>query len=525
MAPGEEYWFLPLFGIYNDKKPGQIRVVFDSSAKYHGLSLNDILLSGPDLTNSLLGILLRFRLEAIAVTADIEQMFHNFQVHRDHRNFLRFFWYRDNNPNLDLIEYRMTVHVFGNTPSPAVATYGLRKSVEEADHDVRGFVNHDFYVDDGLKSFVDDRTAISILKRTQTALLEGGNLHLHKIAFNSKSVLTSFPPDDLAKGLKNIDLTSVSAPLQSSLGLIWDIISDSFTFKVSDAEKPFTRHGVLSTVHSLYDPTGFIAPIILQGRMFLREITSQGYDWDENLPDYYLDRWVSWTNSLSELERLNIPRMYCDTSISQASKVEMHIFADASKEAIAAVAYLKVYDTNNSSRVCFLLGKSKVAPLHGHTIPRLELCAAVMATEIFECVSENLNIIPNSVQFYTDSKVVLGYINNEKRRFYIYVSNRVDRIRRLSCPSQWKYVPSDSNPADLGTRGIPICELQDSAWLCGPSFLQSDTDCCQEDFPLITPEHDNEIRPQANVIKTATVSSNQSSILARLENPIVGRNC
>ena len=108
----------------------QIRGVFDSSAEYQGVSLNGVLLSGPNLTNSLLGILLRFRKNAIAVSADIEQMFYSFLVSPEHRDYLRFLWYQDNDPNKELIEYRMKAHVFGNSPSPAVATYGLRKCVE-----------------------------------------------------------------------------------------------------------------------------------------------------------------------------------------------------------------------------------------------------------------------------------------------------------------------------------------------------------------------------------------------------------
>ena len=72
-------------------------------------------------------------------------MFHNFRVRRDHHNILRFFWFRDNNLNLDFIEYKMTVHVFGNTVlSPAVSTYGLHKSVEQTDQDICDFVNHNF---------------------------------------------------------------------------------------------------------------------------------------------------------------------------------------------------------------------------------------------------------------------------------------------------------------------------------------------------------------------------------------------
>ena len=132
-----ECWYLPLFAVYHPKKPGSIRCVFDSSAKFEGVSLNDVLLTGPDLVNSLLGILLRFRQYPIAVTADIEQMFYRFSVPEKHRDYLRFMWYRDNDPSNELIEYRMTRHVFGNSPSPAVATFGLRKCVATADEDVK----------------------------------------------------------------------------------------------------------------------------------------------------------------------------------------------------------------------------------------------------------------------------------------------------------------------------------------------------------------------------------------------------
>ncbi|MEW8339513.1 MAG: hypothetical protein AB2708_06655, partial [Candidatus Thiodiazotropha taylori] len=118
LRPGEECWYLPIFGVYHPQKPDQIRGVFDSSAKYQNISLNSVLLRGPDLTNSLLGILIRFRREPVAITADIEQMFYCFLVEERHRNFLRFFWYAHNDPSKQLIEYRMQVQVFGNSPSP-----------------------------------------------------------------------------------------------------------------------------------------------------------------------------------------------------------------------------------------------------------------------------------------------------------------------------------------------------------------------------------------------------------------------
>ena len=92
----EECWYLPLFGIYHPKKGDQIRCVFDASSKYEDVLLNDVLLSGPDLVNSLLAVLLRFRKERVAVTADIQQMCYCFTVREDHRNLLKFLWYRDN---------------------------------------------------------------------------------------------------------------------------------------------------------------------------------------------------------------------------------------------------------------------------------------------------------------------------------------------------------------------------------------------------------------------------------------------
>ena len=201
-ANKQECWYLPLFGVYNSKKPGQKRGVFDSSAVYQGVSLNDVLMSNPDMTNSLLGILMRFRKNAVAVSADVKQMFYRFKVHPDHRDFLRFFWYKNNDLNSSLIEYRMTVHVFGNCASPAIATLGLQKAVHTADDEVKDFVARDFYVDDALTFKPTAQQAITLLKITQKTLADGGNVRLHKVASNSLEVLKAFPAEDLGGILK-----------------------------------------------------------------------------------------------------------------------------------------------------------------------------------------------------------------------------------------------------------------------------------------------------------------------------------
>ena len=241
-------------------------MVFDSSAQYEGVSLNDVLLTGPDLNNTLLGVLIRYRKESIAVTADIQQMFHSFLVREEDRHFLRFLWFKDNDLNQDIIEYRMRVHVFGNSPSPAVSIYGLKRSAQDGEAefgmDVKQFIERDFYVDDGLKSLPSEEAAISLLKRAQE-ILACSNLRLHKIASNSSEVMSAFPSQDYTSNLKDLELSKDTLPMQRSLGLNWHLQTDTFTFQVSDEDKPFTRRGVLSTVNSLNDPLGFVAPVTI----------------------------------------------------------------------------------------------------------------------------------------------------------------------------------------------------------------------------------------------------------------------
>ncbi|VDI56381.1 Hypothetical predicted protein [Mytilus galloprovincialis] len=169
------------------------------------------------------------------------------------------------------------------------------------------------------------------------------------------------------------------------------------------------------------------------------------------------------------------------------------------KKAVAAVAYIRTTEKDGSTHLGFVLGKAKVAPKHGHTIPRLELCAAVLAVELYETICEELKTEFQQVQFFTDSKVELGYIHNETKRFYLYVGNRVDRIRRSTKPEQWSYVPTLQNPADDASRSIRPEKLNQSQWLIGPTqFLCKkntiDSETEGDEFPLILPEEDRDVR-------------------------------
>lgn len=516
LEPGKEHWYLPTFGVYHPKKPGQIRVVFDSSAECEGTSLNDVLLSGPDLNNSLLGVLLRFRKDPVAVTADVQQMFYCFVVRSDHRDYLRYLWYEDNDLSKRVVEYRMKVHVFGNTPSPAIAIYCMRRAAErgEAEYgtDTRQFVERQFYVDDGLTSVATPEQAIDLITRTKQMLAES-NLRLHKVASNSEQVMEALPEQDRSKELKDLELGVDPLPLQRSLGLSWNLEMDSFTFLVSQEKKPYTRRGILSTVNSLYDPLGFVAPVVMQGKALVRELsTEQG--WDTPLVPEKETQWNMWRDSLKALEDLLIKRCYVPVLLTSTQRRELCIFSDASTVAIGAVAYLRAIDPDDKPHVGFVMGKSRLAPRPAHTIPRLELCAAVLAVQVYELIRDEMDIDVDAVRFFTDSRIVLGYIHNSSRRFYVYVSNRVTRIRQSTHPDQWSYVPTDLNPADHATRFMPAEELQQSSWFSGPCFLTREiTEEILEPnaFTLVEPEADAEIRPEVAVLATRALDAHLGS--------------
>lgn len=135
-------------------------------------------------------------------------------------------------------------------------------------------------------------------------------------------------------------------------------------------EKPFTKRGVLSTLHSIFYPLGFVAPLILLGRMIFRELMDLSCDWDEPLPVETEKRWTEWKNSASDLSLLKIPRMFTYIPFNEAIRTELHVYSDASEQAVAAAQYLKVFRTDDEYEFGFVFGKSKLSPRHGHTVPR-----------------------------------------------------------------------------------------------------------------------------------------------------------
>ena len=471
----DQEWYLPHHGVLHPKKK-KLRVVFDCSASYKGSSLNDNLLTGPNLINNLTGVFARFRSGNIAFSCDVEKMFHQFVVDEKDRKFLKFLWWKNGDLTTEPVTYRMNVHLFGAASSPGCANFGLKYLAREneASHpEAAKFIKDNFYVDDGLASLDSEEKAIELIK-TATEICSAGGLRLHKFASNNATVLNSIPLSERSEincGVKNVSLSTPDMENERTLGMEWSVEKDTLHFSNIDTTAPNTRRGLLSTVGSLYDPMGLIAPYVLKGKSILQEACNKSSKWDEPIEGDTLKRWVNWKEELDEIGKITVNRCYRPPGFGKSVNTQLHHFSDASQTGYGMCSYLRFVNEKGDVHCSLVVGKARVAPMKAVSIPRLELTAALVSAEIGKKIKNELNMDIDEEFFWTDSKVVLGYINNDVKRFHVFVANRVQRIKDLTSPSQWRYVSTHENPADHASRGLTITQLIASNWFPGPQWL------------------------------------------------------
>ena len=211
--------YIPHHAVFNINKPSKLRVVFDAAAKYRGTSQNENLLKGPHLLSSLIGIILRFRINEFAVMGDIEQMFHQVNVPTTDRDALRFLW-RDNVEH-PVEDYIMNVHLFGKKNSPCCSQWALKQTVLEkgCKYPLRtsdAILEH-FYVDDYLHSFISEQEAIDTVYKIRELLLSHG-FNLKKFLSNSHKILKSLSNSIFSPKLVDLDLDKI--PLERALGIL-----------------------------------------------------------------------------------------------------------------------------------------------------------------------------------------------------------------------------------------------------------------------------------------------------------------
>lgn len=498
-------YFLPHHGVLKESSSTtKLRTVFDASSKTStNVSLNDILLTGSKLQMNIFDVLFHFRRHNIVFTCDIRQMYRQIRIHPEDQRFQLIFWRSDS--SVPLSAFFLETVTFGMNCSPFLALRTLRqlahdeyKSFPEA----TAVIQNHTYVDDVIAGHEDEEKA-QILQTQLIALLQKGGFELRKWTSNSPRLLGSFPSNhhEVPKFLQSSD-----QPFFSILGLYWSPSRDFFSFNFHLENLPSTtKRNVLSLIAKIsYDPCGFLSPVTMWAKIFMQLLWAKGFTWDEPLPLGLVETWTSFVAQLHNLSEIKIPR---SLQISNSQLTQLHGFCDASESGYSAIVYLRCSSDNEPVQVRQLISKTRVAPLKRVSLPRLELCGShLLAKLIAYCLS--LLGPPykiDQIYAWSDSTIVLSWIQTPPYRLKTYVANRVSEIQE-SVPSHlWHHVNTHFNPSDCASRGLmPNTLKEHSLWWQGPQWLKEPVSSWPlHSFTPIKEEHLEETKPQGPTVLTS----------------------
>lgn len=368
---GSSHYFLPHHGVFRENNSTtKLRVVFDASAATsNGKSLNNIQQIGPKLQNDIFAILLRFRQHKYVGCADVEKMFRQVLIQSDMRDLQLILWREKSTEPLRI--FQLNTVTYGTASAPYLSMRCIRQLAQECCDDViADVINNDFFVDDLITGHDDPDILFDICKRT-SQVLKSGCFPLRKWTFNYDVTTT------MSK-----ELTVGEHTQNKTLGIGWMNNEDELYFTTSLKpidSPPLTKRIMLSIISQIYDPLGLLAPGVIISKVLLQGLWLCKIGWDDPVPYDVIEDWNKFIKSLPSLTALRIPRF---VRSEHCQHTELHIFSDASKIAYGACAYIRTYNDDSEVTVKLLCAKSKVAPLNTLSIPRLELCGALIGAKL-----------------------------------------------------------------------------------------------------------------------------------------------
>ncbi|XP_063388444.1 uncharacterized protein LOC134674335 isoform X2 [Cydia fagiglandana] len=463
-------YILPHHGVVRETSlTTKLRVVFDGSAvTTSGLSFNQIQMVGPTVQDDLISILIRLRQHKFIATADVAKMYRMVNVNSEQQELQQILWRFEPQEKLKL--YKLKTITYGTSSAPYLATRCLKQlGLECHDKIVSDIIQHDFYVDDLITgaSTADELIAIcqGVIKQ-----LQQGQFYLRKWYSNHPNIINNIINENTSDGLFNLSHNEYS----KTLGLLWACKEDKLLYSVDiKTNNHVSKRTILSIISQVFDPLGLINPCVLTAKIILQKLWASKISWDEVVPSDIYDAWCKFVNSLSAINNIRIPRcVVCDCP----AFIEIVAFGDASTHAYSACVYLKSVDKDGHASVHLVMAKSRVAPLRPLTIPRMELNGSLLAARLVEKVKTSFRLQINRCTYWCDSTIVLGWIKSSKNHMLKpYVNNRIQEILQRSDASEWHYVPTNMNPADIGSRGATPAQLEScTLWWTGPTFLLGD---------------------------------------------------
>lgn len=470
-VPQEPSCFLPHHGVYKpESTTTKLRVVFNASAKTTtGYTLNQLMESGANLQQDLQTLLLGWRSYQYVYTADIEKFYRQIYIQEADQHLQKIVWRKSDAAPIK--EYQLCTVTYGTKAAPFLAMRTIKQLVKDDGQNyplAADLLNNRMYMDDllgGNNSVTEAQQA----QQQLITLLEGGGFNLRKWTSNSPEILENLSEDLIS--LNMIDFKHAES--NKTLGISWNPRTDQFTFhiaKTDDLRTVVTKRLLLSELSKLYDPLGWLSPVTTKGKLIFQQAWMSSTNWDDGLPENIQKNWERFEQDKQKIQNITIPRWMGDTTQS----VELHGFCDASEKAYGCVIYCRSSNQKGETTIQLVAGKTKLAPLKKPTsLPRLELCGALLLSRLMKKVIESTRVQTVKVFAWTDSMVVLGWLQGDQSRWKTFVANRIAQIKENMKTTCWKYVKSEENPADCASRGIfasPL--LTHTFWWKGPLWLK-----------------------------------------------------
>jgi len=448
-------YYLPHHGVMKESSlTTKLRVVFNGSSKTtSGISLNDILFTGPKLQNDLFDVLIWFRQFNYVFTADMEKMYRQVKIHPDDGKFQRILW-KDADGNI--LTYELQTVTYGLSCAPYLALRAIIQLIEDEGSRFPLAIptlTTGRYVDD-LFGGADTIEDTIVLAQEVNKLCMAGGFPLQKWASNHSSIVHSIIASSAHQS------TSISIEDHSvvhSLGLSWEILEDAFEFSFNYTSfETTTKRQVLSSIAKLFDPLGLISPIIIKAKILMQELWTLRLGWDDPLD--ITTKWITFLKNLQDLPLLKFPRWI---GYKAEHQVDIHGFLDASSQAIAAVVYTRWHSSAGEIIDCstyIFQNQSRTPSEINYSSTGISRCCSSHKG----CKTFKSNLVDSEILLWTDTQVTLAWMNSHPSRWKEFVHNGVCFVQETLPQARWRFVAGCDSPADFATRGLTPKQLKEN---------------------------------------------------------------
>ena len=520
-----EHWNGPKFFIAHhavlkpDSKSTPLRIVFNSSRKHNGSSLNDFYAKGPTFFNNMLGIILRFRENRIGFVGDIHKMFHSIDISYQDQMTHLFLW-RDLDQSREVEVYAMTKLNMGDKPSAAIAQAALRKTAEMAPEQLNKaaeIILRNSHMDDICGSTDSIEEAERLTEDISTALKMGGFKIKGKwLMSGQQNEISNSTTQKTVQLMLNME--DPATKTEKVLGMQWDPVTDELSYMVklqTITPNKHTKRTVLSKANSIFDPLGLLAPFTVRIKILLRKVWAHEpkVNWDDELPSSIKQLWHNILDEIKEIQNLRFKRSTKPENAVDSTPI-LVVFSDGSKQAYGAVAYAR-WRTKDGYTSRLIAAKSRIAPLKVEDIVRLELSGATISSRLRAFICKELKMNFQKTYHIVDSSIVKGMINKASYGFNTFAGNRIGEIHRQTETEEWFWIEGNDNVADIITRGCSPEELgEESVWQNGPPFMSLP----EEQWPIST-DVEGIVIPELrkNAFTATVVETNLDTLSKRID--------